>query len=144
KVWLYWKENLSDQDDWVEPDEKDIDPDVLWFFKKYGGAEFRQHHGTVHCAARDASGNVVGTTSTSGLFFKIPGRLGDSPILGAGLYVDNDVGAAGSTGGGESNLYSLCSFLIVECMRRGMHPKDAGMEACKRIKANLEKRLLDD
>ena len=63
----------------------------------------------------------------------------------AGLYVDTDVGAAGSTGRGESNLYNLSSFLIVELMRRGMHPKDAGIEACKRIKANtVEKRLLDD
>ena len=83
-------------------------------------------------------------TTTSGLAWKIPGRVGDSPILGAGLYVDGDVGAAGSTGRGEANLYSLCSFLIVEEMRRGMHPKDAGMEALKRIKANtIEKRLLN-
>ena len=75
---------------------------------------------------------------------KIPGRVGDSPILGAGLYVDNEVGAAGSTGRGEANLYSLCSFLIVEEMRRGAHPKDAGMAALKRIKSNtIEKRLLN-
>src|SRR6185295_16934801 len=72
-------------------------------------------------------------------------RLGDSPILGAGLYVDNAVGAAGSTGRGEANLYNLCSFLIVDEMRRGAHPKDAGMTALKRIKANtVEKRLLND
>ena len=82
-------------------------------------------------------------TTTSGLAWKIPGRAGDSPILGAGLYVDGDVGAAGSTGRGEANLYNLCSFMIVENMRRGMSPKDAGMEALKRIKANtIEKRLL--
>jgi N4-(beta-N-acetylglucosaminyl)-L-asparaginase len=83
-------------------------------------------------------------TTTSGLAWKIPGRVGDSPILGAGLYVDGDVGAAGSTGRGEANLYGLCSFLIVEEMRRGKHPKDAGLEALKRIKANtIEKRLLN-
>ena len=83
-------------------------------------------------------------TTTSGLAFKIPGRLGDSPILGAGLYVDNEVGAAGSTGRGEANLYGLCSFHIVEELRRGAHPKDAGMTALKRIKANtIEKRLLN-
>jgi hypothetical protein len=76
--------------------------------------------------------------------WKIPGRTGDSPILGAGLYVDNEVGAAGSTGRGEANLYNLSSFLIVEAMRRGMSPKDAGMEALKRIKAStIEKRLLN-
>ena len=83
-------------------------------------------------------------TTTSGLAWKIPGRVGDSPILGAGLYVDGAVGAAGSTGRGEANLYNLCSFLIVEEMRRGAHPKDAGMEALKRIQANtVEKRLLN-
>jgi N4-(beta-N-acetylglucosaminyl)-L-asparaginase len=70
--------------------------------------------------------------------------VGDSPILGAGLWVDGQVGAAGSTGRGEANLYNLSSFFVVECMRRGMHPKDAGMEALKRIKANtVEKRLLN-
>ena len=68
-------------------------------------------------------------TTTSGLAWKIPGRVGDSPILGAGLYVDGEVGAAGSTGRGEANLFSLRSFLIVEEMRRGKRPKDAGMEA---------------
>jgi N4-(beta-N-acetylglucosaminyl)-L-asparaginase len=71
--------------------------------------------------------------------------VGDSPILGAGLYVDGEVGAAGSTGRGEANLFNLSSFLIVEELRRGGHPKDAGMAAPKRIKANtVEKRLLDD
>jgi N4-(beta-N-acetylglucosaminyl)-L-asparaginase len=74
-------------------------------------------------------GDICGVTTTSGLAWKIPGRVGDSPILGAGLYVDNDVGAAGSTGRGEANLYNLCSFLIVENMRRGMSPKDAGIQA---------------
>ena len=72
------------------------------------------------------------------------GRVGDSPILGAGLYVDGDVGAAGSTGRGEANLYNLCSFLIVEQMRLGKSPKDAGMEALRRIQKNtVEKRLLN-
>jgi N4-(beta-N-acetylglucosaminyl)-L-asparaginase len=83
-------------------------------------------------------------TTTSGLSWKIPGRAGDSPILGAGLYVDNDVGAAGSTGRGEANLYNLSSYLIVESMRRGMSPKDAGMEALRRIKGNtVDRRLLN-
>lgn len=83
-------------------------------------------------------------TTTSGLAWKIPGRVGDSPILGAGLYVDNDAGAAGSTGRGEANLYGLCSFVIVEEMRRGSHPKDAGMAALERIRDNtIESRLLN-
>jgi N4-(beta-N-acetylglucosaminyl)-L-asparaginase len=85
-----------------------------------------------------------GVTTTSGLAWKIPGRAGDSPILGAGLYVDGEIGAAGSTGRGESNLYNLSSFLIVEEMRRGAHPKDAAMTALKRVAKNtIEKRLLN-
>jgi N4-(beta-N-acetylglucosaminyl)-L-asparaginase len=102
-------------------------------------------YGTINCDGVNAKGDVCGVTTTSGLAWKIPGRLGDSPILGAGLYVDNDIGAAGSTGRGEANLYNLCSFLIVEEMRRGAHPKDAGMTALRRIKSNtIEKRLLND
>lgn len=101
-------------------------------------------YGTINCDGVNAKGEVCGVTTTSGLAWKIPGRLGDSPILGAGLYVDNEVGAAGSTGRGEANLYNLCSFLIVEEMRRGAHPKDAGMTALRRIKSNtIEKRLLN-
>ncbi len=101
-------------------------------------------HGTINCDGVNARGEICGVTTTSGLAWKIPGRLGDSPILGAGLYVDNEVGAAGSTGRGEANLFGLCSFLIVEEMRRGAHPKDAGMTALKRVQANtVEKRLLN-
>ena len=100
--------------------------------------------GTINCDGIGPNGDICGVTTTSGLAFKIPGRAGDSPILGAGLYVDNEVGAAGSTGRGEANLYNLTSFLIVEHMRRGMHPKDAGLEGLKRIKANtIENRLLN-
>ncbi len=100
--------------------------------------------GTINCDGLGPNGDVCGVTTTSGLAWKIPGRAGDSPILGAGLYVDNEVGAAGSTGRGEANLYNLSSFLIVEAMRRGLSPKDAGMEALKRIKANtVERRLLN-
>src|SRR5437667_8120041 len=102
-------------------------------------------HGTINCNGINPKGEICGVTTTSGLSWKIPGRVGDSPILGAGLYVDGAVGAAGSTGRGEANLYNLCSFVIVEEMRRGAHPKDAGMEVLKRIKANtIEKRLLND
>jgi N4-(beta-N-acetylglucosaminyl)-L-asparaginase len=101
-------------------------------------------YGTINCNGVNANGEICGVTTTSGLAWKIPGRVGDSPILGAGLYVDGAIGAAGSTGRGEANLFNLCSFLIVEEMRRGRHPKDAGMEALKRIKANtVEKRLLN-
>jgi N4-(beta-N-acetylglucosaminyl)-L-asparaginase len=108
-----------------------IDPDEFW--------------GTINCDGINSKGEICGVTTTSGLAWKIPGRVGDSPILGAGLYVDGDVGAAGSTGRGEANLYGLCSFFIVEEMRRGKHPKDAGMEALRRVQKNtVEKRLLND
>src|SRR6476469_6228751 len=93
-------------------------------------------YGTINCNGVNAKGDVCGVTTTSGMAWKIPGRLGDSPVLGAGLYVDGDVGAAGSTGRGEANLFNLTSYLIVEALRRGASPKDAGMEGLKRIKAN--------
>lgn len=108
-----------------------------------GWVDPNHFYGTINCNGVNANGDVCGVTTTSGLAWKIPGRVGDSPILGAGLYVDGEVGAAGSTGRGEANLYNLASFLIVEGMRRGLHPKDAGMEALKRIKANTVPRLLN-
>jgi N4-(beta-N-acetylglucosaminyl)-L-asparaginase len=102
------------------------------------------YYGTINMDGVNSRGEVSGVTTTSGLSWKIPGRVGDSPILGAGLYVDGEVGAAGSTGRGEANLYNLCSYLIVEEMRRGKHPKDAGLEALRRVQKNtIEKRLLN-
>jgi N4-(beta-N-acetylglucosaminyl)-L-asparaginase len=107
-----------------------------------GWVDPNHFYGTINCNGINARGEICGVTTTSGLAWKIPGRVGDSPILGAGLYVDGEVGAAGSTGRGEANLFSLASFLIVEEMRHGKSPKDAGMEALRRIKANtIEKRL---
>src|SRR5947199_3496353 len=101
-------------------------------------------HGTINCDGINSKGEICGVTTTSGLSWKIPGRVGDSPILGAGLYVDGDVGAAGSTGRGEANLYNLSSFMIVEHMRRRMHPKDAALDLLRRVKTNtIEKRLLN-
>jgi N4-(beta-N-acetylglucosaminyl)-L-asparaginase len=101
-------------------------------------------YGTINCNGLSPKGELAGVTTTSGLAWKIPGRVGDSPIIGAGLYVDGEVGAAGSTGRGEANLLSLGSFLIVESLRNGMSPKDAGMAALKRVVANtVEKRLLN-
>jgi N4-(beta-N-acetylglucosaminyl)-L-asparaginase len=100
--------------------------------------------GTTSLEGVSAEGDLAGVTTTSGLAWKIPGRAGDSPILGAGQYVDNDVGAAGSTGRGEANLYNLSCAMIVEFMRQGMAPKDAGMAILRRIQANtVEARLLN-
>ena len=99
--------------------------------------------GTINCTAVTASGDLGGVTTTSGLSYKIPGRVGDSPIIGAGLYVDNAVGAAGSTGRGEANLQNCSSFLIVEMMRGGMDPQAACLAAVKRVADHTEKRLRD-
>jgi N4-(beta-N-acetylglucosaminyl)-L-asparaginase len=102
-------------------------------------------HGTINCDGVNAKGEVAGVTTTSGLPWKIPGRVGDSPILGAGLYVAGEVGAAGAIGRDEANLFSLGPFQVVEAMRNGLSPKDAAMAALRRVVANTaEKRLLND
>jgi isoaspartyl peptidase/L-asparaginase-like protein (Ntn-hydrolase superfamily) len=92
-----------------------------------------KNHDTIGMLALDASGNLSGACTTSGKAFKMPGRVGDSPIIGAGLYVDNEVGAATATGDGEFILKVVGSFLIVELMRNGISPEDACREAVSRI-----------
>jgi N4-(beta-N-acetylglucosaminyl)-L-asparaginase len=143
-AWLRWKRE-TDPLHYLDPIKRqEAIRRVEWQMMADGLIDPNHFYGTINCNGVNARGDVCGVTTTSGLAFKIPGRIGDSPILGAGLYVDGDVGAAGSTGRGEANLYNLCSFMIVEEMRRGAHPKDAGMTALKRIKANtIEKRLLN-
>ncbi len=139
KAWLQWKENLSTTDDWLPP--HDIDAKNIGMNLK----SVIRNHGTINCNAIDLRGGISGCTTTSGLAFKIPGRVGDSPILGAGLYVDNEVGAAGSTGRGEANLLACSSVMIVEYMRQSKSPEEACLMACKRIVAQTKmKRLLDD
>jgi N4-(beta-N-acetylglucosaminyl)-L-asparaginase len=145
KLWLEWKRRI-DPLHYLDPAKREkAGMAALMAMVREGLIDEQHVFGTINCDGISPKGEICGTTTTSGLAWKIPGRVGDSPILGAGLYVDGDVGAAGSTGRGEANLYGLCSFLIVEEMRRGRHPKDAGMEALKRIKANtIEKRLRKD
>ena len=92
--------------------------------------------GTIHCSALNDKGEISGCTTTSGLAFKLPGRLGDSPIIGAGCYTDQDVGSAGATGSGEENIKVAGAHTIVENMRHGMSPQEAGMDALKRIVRN--------
>ena len=92
--------------------------------------------GTTHCSALNENGEMSGCTTTSGLAWKIPGRLGDSPIIGAGCYTDQDIGSAGAIGNGEENIKVAGAHTIVENMRRGMSPLDAGMDAIKRIVRN--------
>ena len=135
KIWLQWRARRGAEDDWLEPKKKP-DPVAQYLMDQ-------RKHGTIHCGVRNANGDLCGVTSTSGLFFKIPGRVGDSPIIGAGLYVDNEVGSCGSTGRGEANLLNLSSFQVVEAMRRGLSPKEACLETLQRIVKKTEPRLLD-
>ncbi len=92
--------------------------------------------GTIHCSALNDKGEISGCTTTSGLAWKLPGRLGDSPIIGAGCYTDQDVGSAGATGSGEENIKVAGAHTIIENMRHGMSPHDAGWDALKRIVRN--------
>ena len=160
KIWLYWKETLSSRDDWLPPPVEEIDEDVAKFFKldtrpltpeekafedmKLPGQKFQRPTGTVHLSAMNAASDISCVTSTSGLAFKRPGRVGDSPILGAGLYVDNEIGSCGSTGRGEANLLEVSSFAAVELMRSGRSPAEAGLEVLKRIAKHAEPRLRND
>ncbi len=93
--------------------------------------------GTIHCSVLNDKGEISGCTTTSGLAWKLPGRVGDSPIIGAGCYTDQDVGSAGATGRGEENIRVVGAHTIVENMRHGMSPLDAGMDALKRIVRNF-------
>ena len=110
--WLEWKASMSDRDDWLPPNED---------------------HDTIGLVALDGSGDLAGACTTSGLAFKIHGRVGDSPIIGSGMYVDNEVGAAAATGRGEAVIKTCGSFLVVELMRQGMSPQKACKKALERI-----------
>jgi N4-(beta-N-acetylglucosaminyl)-L-asparaginase len=142
--WLEWKRRI-DPKHYLDPKQRSQAGEAASRSMLRDGLLDRHHRfGTINCDGVSAKGELGGVTTTSGLSFKIPGRVGDSPILGAGLWLDNEVGAAGSTGRGEANLYNLSSFFVVEELRRGRAVKDAGMEALRRVKAaTLEKRLLD-
>jgi N4-(beta-N-acetylglucosaminyl)-L-asparaginase len=145
KLWLEWKRRI-DPEHYLDPKKRSTAGFEAALEMLREGLVHESHFwGTIHCNGINPRGEIAGVTSTSGLSFKIPGRTGDSPILGAGIYVDNEAGACGSTGRGEANLYNLTSFLIVENMRRGAHPKDAALDGLRRIRANtVEKRLLNE
>ncbi len=142
--WLEWKRRIDPQH-YLDPKTRARAGEAAARQMVAEGLLDPEHrYGTINCDALGPKGELCGVTTTSGLAFKIPGRVGDSPILGAGLWLDDAVGAAGSTGRGEANLYSLCSFFIVEEMRRGAAPKDAALAALRRVKAaTVEKRLLN-
>jgi N4-(beta-N-acetylglucosaminyl)-L-asparaginase len=143
-AWLEWKRR-TDPLHYLSPKDRGVAYHaVAMEMIADGWIDPDHYYGTINCDGINAKGEICGVTTTSGLAWKIPGRAGDSPILGAGLYVDGEVGAAGSTGRGEANLYNLCSFMIVDEMRRGAHPKDAALIALRRVAKNtIEKRLLN-
>lgn len=133
-VWLRWKEGMSERDDWGPPEhlkkpvKKDAESEDIAFLS-----------GTTNVLAVDANGDMAGVTTTSGLSFKIPGRVGDSPIIGAGLYVDNAVGAAGATGRGEDVIKSCASYYIVLRMKDGRTPQQACEDTCRMIAEKYQK-----
>ncbi len=140
KMWLRWKETHSDRDDWLPPPDA---PDNGKQSRAHSGVQYT--YGTIHCSALDTRGDLSAVTTTSGLSYKIPGRVGDSPIVGAGMYVDNAVGAAGSTGRGEAVIKNCGAFAVVELMRNGASPPDACMAVIKRIADHTrDPHLLDD
>jgi len=145
KAWLEWKQR-TDKEHYLNEKDREIKGlQAALAMAEEGWMNIDHVYGTVNCDGINEKGEIAGVTTTSGLAFKIPGRVGDSPILGAGLYVDQNVGAAGSTGRGESNLYNCSSFLVIEEIRRGAHPKDACLAALKRVlSSTVEKRLLND
>jgi len=146
KIWLRWKESMSDRDAWgpglAAPDTppsntprgSNRQEDQLLALADEIIA--RPPTGTINCIAVNERGDISGVTTTSGLAFKIPGRVGDSPLIGCGLFVDNEVGAAGSTGRGEECIKINGAHTVVEMMRRGMSPADACLEALKRVANN--------
>jgi N4-(beta-N-acetylglucosaminyl)-L-asparaginase len=144
KIWLAWKAASSmnwrpgiDLPEWKEHISGIFDGDE----KQIGYAERVIAHpptGTIPCMAVDSNGDISATTTTSGLSWKIPGRVGDSPIIGAGCCVDNEVGAAGSTGKGEENIKISGGHTIIEMMRQGKSPTDACLEAMNRIARNYK------
>jgi N4-(beta-N-acetylglucosaminyl)-L-asparaginase len=130
QLWLTWRANRGPDDDWLNVPENE--PLVA------------RPTGTINLNVVNEKGDVSSITTTSGLAWKIPGRAGDSPIVGAGQYTDNDVGAAGSTGRGEANILACGGFLTVEGMRRGLKPTDACLETLKRVVRLTPPRLLKE
>ena len=155
--WLRWKAKLNPSDNWLDPVDPPPGPTAPGSAKRpspedqYSGVHVYRDssgvahtYGTINMNAVTATGDIASVTTTSGLSWKIPGRVGDSPIIGAGQYCDNEVGAAGSTGRGEANIKVCGAFLAVEFMRQGMSPQQSLMKVMERVIAMTEKRLLDE
>src|SRR5947208_6841221 len=147
KIWLAWKASSSfnwrpgiDSPEWKEKmaaifSDSTEDQALLAYAERVIA---HPPTGTIPCMAVNEKGDISATTTTSGLSWKIPGRVGDSPIIGAGCCVDNEVGAAGSTGKGEENIKISGGHTIIEMMRQGKSPTDACLEAMARIARNYK------
>lgn len=146
RAWLRWKQTNSPSDDWLDPDQMDWNPEGTRVGAVVKDTPAPFTYGTIHCGAVDTSGNMGACTTTSGLSYKIPGRVGDSPIIGAGMYVENEIGSAGATGRGEAVIQSCGSFAIVQAMGMGMEPTQACLHVLKKIVSNSkrQKRLMQD
>lgn len=150
-VWLRWKERMSNDDSWgpglSSPETSkqsyllDGTPERAALLALADEYFVHPPTGTINCLAVNERGDISGTTTTSGRFHKLAGRVGDSPLIGCGLFVDNEVGAGGSTGLGEECIKINGAHTVVEMMRRGMSPSDAALEACKRVAANYNNDL---
>ncbi len=142
--WLRWKACLSPADAWLDAPGDSAPPPRTSSLSLDDPLHVKFTTGTINMNAVNAAGDISSCTTTSGLSWKVAGRIGDSPIIGAGQYCDNTVGAAGSTGRGEANIKVCGAFLIVEMMRQGMSPDQACMKTIDRVIAMTEKRLLDE
>ena len=131
RVLVLWQRLRDQGDSWCPP--KDDDPDFD-LFQQYREVFHKPPKGTVYVSAIDRHGNIASATSTSGHAFKLPGRVGDSPIVGAGLYADNETGSCGSVGRGETNMENLTSYAAVQHLSRGQSPSDAGLAALRGLK----------
>ena len=144
RMWHYWKRTRSDYDDWRAP-PRDEDLEVQhWFDHHFYRRPDSTATGTVHCAARNGAGQSACATSTSGHAFKLAGRVGDSPVLGAGLYADDQWGTCGSIGHGEANLHHLSSFAVLERLREGDAVNDAAMAVLERVAKYCPEELQDE
>ncbi|KAA0214190.1 MAG: asparaginase [Leptolyngbya sp. PLA3] len=141
QIWLKWKQDLSPEDDWLNEGQGEFPPAA----HKRVGPDQPFTYGTINCCAVTDNGTLGSCTTTSGLSYKLAGRVGDSPIVGAGMYVDNDIGAAGATGRGEAAIQNCCAYEVVRAMGEGRAPTEACLHALKRVADRTrEKRLLTD
>jgi N4-(beta-N-acetylglucosaminyl)-L-asparaginase len=138
EAWLRWRAELNQHDDWL--DEMQQVPNDVNPLRDHSDIPFTQ--GTIHCSAVDTKGDLAGVTSTSGLSYKIPGRVGDSPIIGAGNFTDNLVGSAGATGRGESVIKSCGAFQVVQHMANGIEPTEACLRVLKWIANHTRRGML--